>query len=58
MIDYAFRELKLPRLVGGAVQANERSLNLHKRLGYTVEPDPTDPEFMSAVLVNHLLSAA
>lgn len=54
MIDYAFQELKLPRLVGGAMQNNHRSLSLHKRLGYMIAPDPTDPEFMSAELVNPL----
>ncbi|MEM7539430.1 MAG: GNAT family N-acetyltransferase [Chloroflexota bacterium] len=55
MIDYAFKDLKLPRLVGGAMENNHRSLSLHKRLGYVIAPDPTDPEFMSAELVNTLL---
>lgn len=55
MINYAFKELKLPRLVGGAARDNDRSLNLHKRLGYTIAPDPTDPTFMSAVLINRLV---
>ena len=53
MIEYAFRELKLPRLVGGTTPNNHRSINLHKRLGYTVAPDPVDPEYMTTVLVNH-----
>ena len=52
MIDYAFKDLKLPRLVGGAMHNNHRSLSLHKRLGYMIAPDPTDPEFMSARIVN------
>jgi RimJ/RimL family protein N-acetyltransferase len=56
MIDYAFRELKLPRLVGGALKSNERSLNLHTRLGYIIAPDPTDADFMSAVLENTWLN--
>ena len=56
MIDYAFKDLKLPRLVGGAMENNHRSLGLHKRLGYMIAPDPTDPEFMSAELVNTLLA--
>lgn len=56
MIDYAFKELKLPRLVGGAFHNNTRSLNLHKRLGYTVAPDPLEPEFITAVLVNHAIA--
>lgn len=56
MIDYAFRELKLPRLVGGAHRDNIRSQRLHGRLGYKLDPDPTDDTFISAVLVNHLLT--
>lgn len=55
MIDYAFCELKLARLVGGALAQNSRSINLHKRLGYTLAPDPTDPNFVTAVLVNQRL---
>ncbi|MEZ4737222.1 MAG: GNAT family N-acetyltransferase [Caldilineaceae bacterium] len=55
MIDYAFLDLKLPRLVGGAMAGNERSINLHRRLGYTVTPDPLDHRFMVAVLDNHRL---
>lgn len=54
MIDYAFRELKLPRLVGGALTGNQRSINLHQRLGYTITPDPLDQRFVVAVLVNNL----
>jgi RimJ/RimL family protein N-acetyltransferase len=56
MIDYAFLQLKLPRLVGGAMAGNSRSINLHRRLGYTVVPDPLDEKFMVAVLVNHRLA--
>lgn len=55
MIDYAFLDLKLPRLVGGAMVGNERSINLHRRLGYTVTPDPLDHQFVVAVLDNHRL---
>lgn len=54
MIEYAFKELKLPRLVGGALVENERSQNLHRRLGYTLAPDPTDVNFVIAVLLNQL----
>jgi RimJ/RimL family protein N-acetyltransferase len=36
MIRYAFDELKLPRLVGGAALENARSRNLQERLGYRV----------------------
>jgi RimJ/RimL family protein N-acetyltransferase len=47
--------LKLPRLVGGAMAGNSRSINLHRRLGYTVVPDPLDEKFMIAILVNQRL---
>ena len=54
MVDYAFRDLKLPRLVGGAMAGNQRSINLHRRLGYTIAPDPLDDRFVVAVLANTL----
>jgi len=57
MIDYAFCELKLPRLVGGAMMANERSQKLHRRLGYLLAPDPIEPDFVTAVLENSRLTA-
>ncbi len=38
MIRYAFEDLRLPRLVGGTGVENVRSINLHRRLGYTVFP--------------------
>ncbi|MBN2002870.1 MAG: GNAT family N-acetyltransferase [Anaerolineae bacterium] len=37
VIAYAFTELRLPRLMGGVVLENQRSLDLHKRLGYRIE---------------------
>jgi RimJ/RimL family protein N-acetyltransferase len=51
VIDYAFDELRLPRLVGGALAVNERSIALHRRLGYRVDFDPTDGDVV-AMLVN------
>ena len=56
MIDYAFKDLKLPQLVGGAFHKNDRSLELHRRLGYTVTPDPVESDFMTAVLVNQAIT--
>ena len=58
MVSYAFLDLKLQRLVGGAMAANDRSLNLQQRLGYRATPDPLDPTFVTTVLDNHLLVAA
>lgn len=55
LIDYAFLDLKLPRLVGGAMAGNSRSIHLHQRLGYTITPDPLDDKFMVAVLHNERL---
>ena len=37
VIKYAFLELKIPRLVGGASLENERSARLQERLGFYVE---------------------
>ncbi|MBI1924333.1 GNAT family N-acetyltransferase [Candidatus Poribacteria bacterium] len=37
VIEYAFLELKIPRLVGGADLENERSARLQERLGFYVE---------------------
>jgi RimJ/RimL family protein N-acetyltransferase len=43
MIRYAFADLRLPRLVGGAMTGNVRSVNLHRRLGYRVEKNLAPP---------------
>jgi RimJ/RimL family protein N-acetyltransferase len=51
VIDYAFDELRIPRLVGGASAENERSIALHRRLGYRVVHDPRDGDVI-AMLVN------
>lgn len=51
-LDYAFLDLKLPRLVGGILSVNERSLHLHRRLGYRIINNPTDPDWSIAVLEN------
>jgi RimJ/RimL family protein N-acetyltransferase len=36
LVEYAFKTLKLLRLVGAAALENRRSVNLQKRLGYQV----------------------
>ena len=36
MIHQAFEELKLPRLLGGTGTDNQRSINLHRHLGYRI----------------------
>src|SRR5579871_1674341 len=36
MIDYAFEALRLSRLLGGTGADNIRSINLHRRLGYSI----------------------
>jgi RimJ/RimL family protein N-acetyltransferase len=36
VIDYAFRSLRLPRLVASIMDGNERSVRLHERLGFAV----------------------
>ncbi len=54
MIDYAFEELHLRRLVGGAMLENERSINLHRRLGYRLvrNSNPDDPVGWITILDN------
>jgi ribosomal-protein-alanine N-acetyltransferase len=47
MIRYAFDELKLRRLVGGAMAENLRSVNFQRRLGYRVEPNLAEPGFVT-----------
>ena len=53
LIRYAFRDLHLRRLLGGADIRNPRSIQLHERLGYRVL---YDPEGVVAVLMNPLAS--
>ena len=45
LVDYAFNELRVPRLVGGAQLTNERSVRLQRRLGFDVyeNEDPDAP---------------
>jgi RimJ/RimL family protein N-acetyltransferase len=53
MIRYAFEELRLPRLVGGAHRDNEPSRKLQERLGYRVELHPyDDPPHYVTILHN------
>jgi len=55
MIDYAFRTLKLRRLVGGAMRRNIRSIALHRRLGYHIELSLDSTGYV-AILENHRIS--
>jgi ribosomal-protein-alanine N-acetyltransferase len=54
LIVYAFEELRLPRLLGGATADNPASLALQRRLGYRVERNahPSDPGSWVTVLNN------
>lgn len=54
-IEYAFLDLKLPRLVGAIKTVNERSIRHHLRLGYRVFPNPQDEEWQVAILDNDRL---
>lgn len=49
VIRYAFDDLRLRRLVGGAHPENERSINFQRRLGFRVEPciNPASPGFVT-----------
>lgn len=57
-IEYAFLDLKLPRLVGAVKTANERSIRHHLRLGYRVFPNPNDREWQVAILNNDRLTGS
>ena len=58
LIDYAFNELKIPRLVGGARRTNDRSVLLQQRLGFDVyeydDPDAPGRSGWVSVLDNPL----
>jgi len=51
IIDHAFRVMRLPRLVGGAVAQNLRSARFHEKLGYRVTKNLLDDDFV-AILNN------
>ena len=53
MIGYAFGTLHLPRLVGGAMSENFRSITLQRRLGYHLEAS-LDGKGYVAILENHM----
>jgi RimJ/RimL family protein N-acetyltransferase len=51
IIEHAFHDLKLPRLLGGAVKENPRSARFHEKLGYRVTKNLLDDDYV-AVLEN------
>ena len=57
LVQYAFEDLKLPRLVGGALEANHRSVALQKRLGFAVTRNlhPDNPQTWVSVLINPVI---
>jgi RimJ/RimL family protein N-acetyltransferase len=57
-IEYAFLDLKLPRLVGSILTVNERSIRHHLRLGYRVCLNPKEEEWQIAILNNDRLAPA
>ena len=58
LIDYAFNDLKIPRLLGGAKQSNDRSVRLQRRLGSDIYqnggPDQPSKSGWVSVLDNPL----
>lgn len=52
MIGFGFADLKLKRIVSTAVGANERSVNVMRRVGMRVERDPFDPDWIVGVVEN------
>jgi RimJ/RimL family protein N-acetyltransferase len=53
VIRYAFADLYLQRLVGGVAAENVRSVSLHRRLGYRIEPSLAGSGFVT-ILDNDL----
>jgi RimJ/RimL family protein N-acetyltransferase len=51
VIEYAFTELRIPRLLGGAYKGNERSARLHEKLSYRVTENVKDGGY-AAILEN------
>src|SRR5215213_2913212 len=51
VIHYAFDDLRLRRLVGGALPENERSVNFQRRLGFRVEHsiNPDSPGYVTVL---------
>ena len=54
MVRYAFHDLKLRRLVGGAQPENIRSINLQRRLGYRIVESLNGPGYVT-ILDNYLI---
>ena len=54
VIEYAFGELKIPRLVGGAASENIRSVELQRRLGFQIEEDASGNGYVT-LLENDLV---
>jgi ribosomal-protein-alanine N-acetyltransferase len=55
VIEYAFKDLRLPRLVGGAEMANIRSAALQKRLGFQLYANEVDQHSWVSILKNERL---
>lgn len=55
VIDYAFRELRLIRIVTCTHRKNASSIALLQRLGMRIEPDATDRDGVLATLHNNLI---
>jgi RimJ/RimL family protein N-acetyltransferase len=49
IIDHAFGDLRLPRLLGGVARQNLRSVRFHEKLGYRVTKNLIDDDFVAAL---------
>ena len=47
VIDHAFTEMRLPRLLGGFSRENERSYRLHRRLGFRIEEHAAEDGYVA-----------
>jgi len=54
LIDYGFQQLNLHRISSGALAFNERSINLHKKLGFREEGRARESDFKNGKYHDHV----
>jgi ribosomal-protein-alanine N-acetyltransferase len=57
VIQFAFADLKLKRVVSTAIGGNQRSMGVMQRVGMRVERDPFDPDWVVGVIDNPYVEA-
>lgn len=57
VVDYAFKEMNLHRIMANYIPTNERSGNLLRRLGFTVEGYSRDYLYLNGKWQDHILTS-